>query len=108
MICSGTYKRATLSHASAAQPIRHAKVLAGTGYQLVKIQRRSLFLETDRVHLAIKEHNANLKLSLLNHASPSLNYSPSPDAIFFVIARSLVHDVISVLMPTGRIFVIQP
>jgi len=43
-------------------------------------------------------------LTILNGV---LHYSPRPGAIFLVIARPLVHDVMPALIP-GRIFIIQP
>jgi hypothetical protein len=36
-----------------------------------------------------------------------LNYSPRPGAVFFVIARPLIHDVMPLLMPSRRGFIVQ-
>jgi hypothetical protein len=36
-----------------------------------------------------------------------LNYSPRPGAVFFVIARPLIHDVMPLLMPSRRSFIVQ-
>ena len=37
-----------------------------------------------------------------------LNYSPRPGAIFFVIARPLIHDLMPVLMPIRRFLIVEP
>ncbi len=52
---------------------------------------------------------AGARLRLRPNISPAfLSDSPRPCAIFLVIARPLIHDVMPLLMPSWWIFVIQP
>src|SRR6476660_1597177 len=99
----------------------------------IDVQKQSISLPTEfdgnwvlKIHLAFcrgvddSEHPSDalhrtsrrfytLRLGYLGvGTSQFLNYPPRLDAIFFVIARPIVHDLRPVLIPCRRIFVIQP
>jgi hypothetical protein len=49
-----------------------------------------------------------LRRTYFGRLLPFLNNPPRPDAIFFVIARTLIHDMRPVLVPCRHFLIVQP